>query len=411
MFREITIRGFKSLEDVHLNLSSLNLFVGTNASGKSNFLDALRVLQGIGYGFTVEEILNGKTKGAANEVWEPVRGGSARAAFAPVQNGGQPSDPDISFSVILESPGHPGTRIEYTVSLSPSLRTIRGEKLLAEGRTIFDSGSIDNPPDEPVFEVVYFHKKKGTQPHLQFERSRPVVGQIPHHADCLPEHRKIAEECLRGLSNMQRIDPSPAELRQYAKAQAVRRMGDRGENFAALVKAIIADEGTRKAYVSWLKQLNPAELDDVSVMSGALEEPLFALKENGKDLPAQILSDGTLRFSAITAAFFQPDMPDVLTIEEIENGIHPSRLRLLVELLRSQSARDGRQVIATTHSPIVLAWLKEADYKHTFFCKRDEKRGSSIIKPLTEIRNFIDLIRRKQPIGDLFAEGWLEGAL
>jgi predicted ATPase len=83
---------------------------------------------------------------------------------------------------------------------------------------------------------------------------------------------------------------------------------------------------------------------------------------------------------------------------------------LLVELLRSQSARDGRQVMATTHSPIVLAWLNEADYEHTFFCKRDEKRGSSTIKPLTRIPNFMDIVR-KQPIGDLFAEGWLEGAL
>jgi predicted ATPase len=53
------------------------------------------------------------------------------------------------------------------------------------------------------------------------------------------------------------------------------------------------------------------------------------------------LSDGTLRFAALTAAFFQPDMPAVLTIEEIENGIHAHRVRLLVELLRSQPYRGG----------------------------------------------------------------------
>jgi len=50
-----------------------------------------------------------------------------------------------------------------------------------------------------------------------------------------------------------------------------------------------------------------------------------------------VLSDGTLRFAAIAAAFFQEDMPDILTIEEIENGIHASRLRLLVELLKTQT--------------------------------------------------------------------------
>jgi len=51
MIQSLTIEGFKSLEKITLNLSNLNLFIGTNASGKSNFFDALRVLQGIAYGF------------------------------------------------------------------------------------------------------------------------------------------------------------------------------------------------------------------------------------------------------------------------------------------------------------------------------------------------------------------------
>ena len=56
MITEIGIEGFKSLEKVDLKLGKLNLFVGANASGKSSFLDALRVLQGIGYGFSIAEI-------------------------------------------------------------------------------------------------------------------------------------------------------------------------------------------------------------------------------------------------------------------------------------------------------------------------------------------------------------------
>ena len=128
------------------------------------------------------------------------------------------------------------------------------------------------------------------------------------------------------------------------------------------------------------------------------------------EYPAPVLSDGTLRFAAIAAAFFQPDMPHLITIEEIENGIHPTRLRLLVELLKTQSLQTGRQIVATTHSPVVLAWLNDEDYETTFFCQRDEKTGESIIKPLSELPHFIDTVR-KQPLGDLFAEGWLEGVL
>jgi predicted ATPase len=221
----------------------------------------------------------------------------------------------------------------------------------------------------------------------------------------------VIERCILGLSNTQRIDPTPAVLREYSNAHIAKRMGEHGENFAALVKSILDDPTSRSGYLSWLKQLTPLEFEDVKILRGALDEPLFALTEKGEDYPAPILSDGTLRFAAITAAFFQPDMPDILTIEEIENGIHPTRLRLLVELLKSQSQISNRQVMATTHSPVVLSWLKEEDYATTFFCTRDEESGASTIKPLTDVPDFMEVVHSKQPAGELFAEGWLEGAL
>ena len=68
---------------VDLSLGRLNLFIGTNASGKSNFLDALRVLQGIGSGFTISEIFDGKPPSATREMWEGIRGGSSKACENP----------------------------------------------------------------------------------------------------------------------------------------------------------------------------------------------------------------------------------------------------------------------------------------------------------------------------------------
>jgi predicted ATPase len=228
------------------------------------------------------------------------------------------------------------------------------------------------------------------------------------HSDCPSEVHDTIAHVIRCLGDIQRIDPSPAILREYSQARHVERMGEHGENFAALVNTIVQDEQARAAYLSWLEQLTPAEIDDVAILTGALGEPLFAVRERGSTFPAPILSDGTLRFAAIAAAFFQPDMPDVLTIEEIENAVHPSRLRLLVELLKSQAQR-GRQVMATTHSPVVLAWLKEEDYHTTFFCKRDEETGASQITPLAQVPRLLETAR-KHSLADLFAEGWLEGA-
>jgi predicted ATPase len=204
------------------------------------------------------------------------------------------------------------------------------------------------------------------------------------------------------------LNPNPAVLRKYAQSKLAKRLGEDGEDFAAVVAEILQQDNSRDAYLSWLRQLAPLELDDVVILEGALGEPLFALREGGHILPSPILSDGTLRFASITAALLQPSS-DVITLEEIENGIHPSRLRLLVELLKSQTRDSGPQVFATTHSPVVLAWLNEEDYETTFLCRRDQETGASIITPLSEIPHLIDLVR-KQPISELFMEGWLEGA-
>jgi len=411
VIRNIVIKGFKSLAHIDLSLGNFNLFIGTNASGKSNFFDALRVLQGIGYGFTVDEVLNGKPKSANNEVWEPIRGGSTRADFSSlVPVSPEKQEPIISLAVRLKSGD--GEAFYYRIGISAEHGCVRSERLGKDWSSdVYDSGPIVNSPAQPFFEVRYYPGRKGRQPHKAFEKSRPALHQMLRDRGVAPSDKAVIEKCIQALTNVQRIDPTPAILRDYSKAQLVKRMGEHGENFAALVKAILNDPKAHDEYISWLKQLTPAEFDDIKVLQGALGEPLFALTDKNIDYPAPILSDGTLRFAAIAAAFFQPDMPDVLTIEEIENGIHPSRLRLLVELLKSQSQISNRQVLATTHSPVVLSWLKKEDYATTFFCARDEDTGASTIKPLTEVPEFMNVIQNKQPIGELFAEGWLEGAL
>lgn len=406
MIRRIKIEGFKSLQAVELELGGLNLFIGANASGKSNLFDALRTLQGIGYGFTIGEILDGKPKSANSEVWDSIRGGSARAAFA---NG--ETAREIRFEIDLDLGAPDYRRADYGIAFDPIEGVLTDEWLTVDGRSIYSSSEIANPRGQPYFEVRRAPGRQSRPPHFKFERSRAVLGQFARSEHCLENQRPAVQACLRALSNTQRIDPSPAILRDYSTAQAVKRMGERGENFAALVKTICADGATRDAYASWLRQLWSSEaIEDVGVLHGALGEPLFAIRERGKDQPAPVLSDGTLRFAAITAAFFQPDRPDILTIEELESGIHASRVRVLVELLRSQAKAGGVQVMATTHSPIVLAWLNESEYATTFYCDRDPVTAASNIRPLTQVPDFLRVLE-KQPIGELFAEGWLEGAL
>ena len=136
---------------------------------------------------------------------------------------------------------------------------------------------------------------------------------------------------------------------------------------------------------------------------------MFMVRENGRTFPAPVLSEGTLRFAALTAAFFQDNMPGIMMIEEIENGIHPSRIQILLELMRSQAEHTKTQVLATTHSATILDWLQEEDYRTTFLCRRDESTGESRICSLADAPHFMDAVRKK-PASELFSEGWMEMA-
>ena len=394
MIDRIIIEDFKSLRRIDLSLGRLNLFIGTNASGKSNFLDALRVLQGIGNGFTISEILDGKPRSATSEVWEGIRGGSSNACFFGTN--------EVTITACGTLDGEPSQRWNYMITFSPAHGRVNRERFQV-GDVAWTAPNLGTPMYERDRSVVW---QLANPPGGFLVWGRTPFGQARFGSP----HAEGAIKVTKLLANVQRVDPSLAMLKEYSSARLVRRLGEHGENFAALVGTICQNERTKGAYLSWLQELRPEEVDDVGTLSGAEGDSLFMVRENGREVSARALGEGTLRFAATTAAFFQPDMPEIMTIEEIETGIHPSRLRLLVELFRSQTNRGKTQVFATTHSPTALAWLQEAEYRTTFLCKRDEETGESTIRPLVDVPHFKE-VSEKYATSDLFAEGWLEAAL
>lgn len=400
MLTKISLTNFKSFRRAEVHLGEMNLLVGANAGGKSNFLDALRVLQGIGNGFTVSEILDGKPKSATSEVWEGIRGGSAKARHL----GGDDGD---TFGI--EVAGRTATRSwRYSISLSPVFGRVVRERFDTPEMDIYQS--VDKGIGTgPAMNVRVYRGEVGHPPSLIFDRARPVLPQFAERTGVEPLRQRIASEVAEQLADMQRFDPAPSVLRGYSQARRVERMGEHGDNFAALVATICGKDETKIRYLDWLRELRPEEVEDVGTLTGAVGEPLFMLRESGHEFPAPVLSDGTLRFAAVVAAFFQPDTPGVMTVEELEKSIHAHRARLLTELIRRQSAGHGPQVVATTHSPAVLAWLQPEEYDTTFLCRRDPDTGEGKIQPVSSLANFDEVVQTCS-VADLFTEGWMEAA-
>lgn len=412
MISELKIRNFKSLESVNLKLGHFNLLVGANASGKSNFLDALRFLQGVGNGFSIEGVLNGIPQTSTSVKWDGIRGGSKLVAFR------KPDDSQSEFNefqIVFDNDGLINCNVdELTYGLNWGIKngtiSISSEFLKSEtGKIIIDDTVGFQVPVEETEEFLNsnrsLHSKQSIEEMLAEWPRISFWSQSDYPSE-------IATKCARAVSarlaDMQFLDLLPAVLRNYSSKVA--RLGELGEGFAALIHEIESN-GSKPALLEWLKELRPNEVDDIYSLEGLNNDFMVAVKEGNKEFRAPALSEGTLRFIALAAAFFQPSMPKVLVIEEIEKGLHPSRLRLLLELMRSQSKRTGTQVFATTHSPTLLAWLTEEDRKTTFVCTRDAESGATKMHSLAEVPRLEELIHKDYHLDQLFEEGWLESVL
>jgi predicted ATPase len=417
MISELKIRNFKSLESVDLKLGHFNLLVGTNASGKSNFLDALRFLQGVGNGLKISEILDGKPSSITSFKWDGIRGGSRFASFRRKDGS---SSKEIEFRVGIPETDLYGirrTNLRYELTFSPGTEKFvqfiedADRRIWHENEQIrsYLDGQLSNARHASFFNTAeaYANALRRRNPDLPPQEVESREGLSPAEFNLDPYSVFVAH-VLGAFQDMQFLDPLVAELTAYSTKAT--RLGEHGEGFAGLIHEIESSK-SKPALLEWLKELRPDEISDLNALSGADNDFMVAIREGNTEFRAPALSEGTLRFIALAAAFFQPSMPKVLVIEEIEKGLHPSRLRLLLELMRSQSKRTGTQVFATTHSPTLLNWLTEEDRKTTFVCTRDSDSGATKMRSLAEVPNLEELIKKNYNLDQLFEEGWLESVL
>ena len=121
-------------------------------------------------------------------------------------------------------------------------------------------------------------------------------------------------------------------------------------------------------------------------------------------------SDGTLRFIAMLAGLLGADSDRLYVFEEIDNGIHPARMRLLLDLIEGQTAKGPIQVVTTTHSPDLLAMVGDPTFENTSVVCRRDGTEDAVIRRVRDLPKAAE-IRRTQGLGRLLASGWMEDAI
>jgi predicted ATPase len=132
-----------------------------------------------------------------------------------------------------------------------------------------------------------------------------------------------------------------------------------GSNIAEYLSDIRErDLATFEGIVETLKYVLPYAADMQPAMTSELERTAYLqMTEGDFKVPGWLLSTGTLRILALLAVLRHPEPPPFILIEEIENGMDPRTVHLLVEEIQNVVESGRSQIVITTHSPYLLDLL------------------------------------------------------
>ena len=224
-----------------------------------------------------------------------------------------------------------------------------------------------NSKGEPTGKRKPFLERQDERIHLRHEgQAHPTyydryldhsILSMPHY----PPHYPHLAAARRELESWLFFYFEPRErMRAANPVKEVRHIGLMGEELAAFLNTMKAtDERQFRGVEKALHALMP-NIDGIEVEVSDLGEVELRLKEGGVAIPARVLSEGTLRMLGLLALTGVDDAPALVGFEEPENGVHPRRIQLIAELLKTQETLQQTQYMVTTHSPILPDLLADS---------------------------------------------------
>ena len=357
--KKINLKGFKSIRELDLKLRDLNVMIGSNGAGKSNFISVFKLLN---------EMVAGNFQNAVTH------GGGAETFL----HFGEKTTDQIELELRFGANG-------YFCVWSPT----------ADGS-------------------LFFNREQG----LFWGDYKQDVHRTPlgagHKESKLPEAARKAPKGVPGY-----VMDSLQSWRLYhfhdtSDSAKVKKMGEINDNLflrsdasnLAAFLFLLRESQTGSYYEAirdTIRQVAPF-FDEFMLRPDPMAKGKIRLewREKGSDFPfrASHLSDGTLRFMCLATLLLQPTPPSTVLIDEPELGLHPYAITVLASLLKSASEKT--QVIVSTQSVPLVNQLQPEDILVV-----DRVKGQSTFRHLEseEMENWIE----DYGLGDLWEKNLLGG--
>lgn len=371
MITKVRIKGYKSLEDVSIELKPLTVFVGPNAAGKSNLFDALGLLSRMATRRTVKEAFDEHrgepletffygTKGLAGlleretasftiEVEVALSERIIEAVERQIRESREGLPAGVVRRRVLER------RLRYAVTVG--IQTRSGNlRVLDENLLALNQDGTVKQSRKPFIE------KSQSKLHLRLEgqASHPTYHDIGlDHAlisrPLYPPHYPHVTAFREEASRWQFFYLEPHAMRADIPLKEVSRVRPNGGELAAFYNTLrLANNKQFEAIKRCLTSIIPT-VEDLEVELSRQGDLQLRIVEGGTQFSSRIISEGTLRILGLLA--ITSSEATAIGYEEPENGVHPRRLQLIAGLLKNATERKNAtetsetQVLVNTHSP------------------------------------------------------------
>ncbi len=337
----ISVQGFKSIKQLEkLRLRPVNVLIGANGSGKSNFIGLFAFLRAIREGKLQDYVM--RARGADRVLHFGAKVTDELRIRVAIENGVN------QYEIVLVPTDADG--------LSPSEETISyWDQAKHKQETVPLMSRASGNPDA-LFEMGITQGWLPFGNKLEAGISNPAIVGIARHVG---GH-------LEGCRVYHFHDTSPSSpIKRTADLHDNRFLRPDGANLAAFLYFLRERCQIEYRMIRDTVRLAAPFFDDFRLEPLALNEDTILLEWQHKNsdtyFNAASLSDGTLRFIALVTLFMQPvDLrPSVILLDEPELGLHPYAITLLASLVKQASV--DTQIILATQSPILLDYFDPED--------------------------------------------------
>lgn len=399
MIKKIFFNNFKCYKNAELSTENLTTLIGTNSSGKTNAIEGMMILSEVVSGRELSTILDGTKNGVGL-----VRGGSKGCARFKSDHFGLGCVVSFDGKVDLKYEIEISVEKRVTIKMESLVEIIeKNEKqMFYTKEASIDSGDIA---------VSCNNGKKGKNPDIICIRSSSIISQVASKLSTETKYGKniveYANRVIETMKNILFLNPEISQMRGYSLTNDT-ELKVNASNISAVLYQLCMDKTNKQILLEIMSKLPENEIRDISFEEGPLNDVILFLNEvYGKKqerIDSSRLSDGTLRCLAIIAALLNEKEGGMIAIEEVDNGIHPGRAKMLIQQISDIASKRKIDVLITTHNAVVLNALSKRDLYGVNIAYRNSEDGSGEIIKFTLIDDMPALLANGK-LGDVFTDG------